>query len=229
MNAQPSNSPIKLSVKQRLLTALIFISIIAGLCVWGFSRRYQVDSELVNGYKTESRALTVLLVKELENEPQNWGSADLLAKALVKRLQERGYTVRLVVSETTTGRTAARKIASADSSGPDAYEAGSGPTPLESEALDSGPPNAGVLRVFLASVSFQKRTRNVISEVYGLELLNPDRSTAWKANLTYRRTILEPAIQLWRYSFGTPEDARWEVLPDKAIAQMQQQGVLKPE
>jgi hypothetical protein len=71
------------------------------------------------------------------------------------------------------------------------------------------------------------RSNTVNSETYVLELLNPDRSPAWKATLTYRASGFEDLFDMYRLASGEPAARREEGLADLAIARMQQQGVLK--
>jgi hypothetical protein len=226
MSVTPLNAKTGPSRRRRLFAALTLIILIVAYGGWQFAHRYQIESEVLDGYKTDNRELLVVLIKELENEPQHWGRADLISKTLADRLRQRGYSVQLVESETVEGLSLREKVEAAADSTPGAYEAGA--TALTSQALSrAAQAHAGVLRVYLSEVRFKRLSKTVISETYVLELSNPDRSPAWKATLTYHDSLFEPLFYLFRYSFGDPAAGREEALADKAIERMQQQGVLK--
>ena len=141
-------------------------------------------------------------------------------------MQQRGYSVQLVESETVKRRSSREKAEAAAASTSDTYE--SGATPLTSQALArAAQVHAGVLRVYLSELRVKQRSTTVVSETYVLELSSPDRSPAWKATLTYKDTLLEPLYDLLRVGFGDPAPRREEALADMAIERMQQQGVLK--
>jgi len=214
------------SRRQRLFAVLILIVLIVAYGGWQFAHRYQIESEVFDGYKNDNREMVVVLIKELENEPQQWGVAKLISQTLSDRLQQRGYSVQLVQSETVKGRSSREKAEAAGASTSNTYD--SSATPLSSEALArAAQAHAGVLRVYLSEVTFTRRSKTVLSETYVLELSNPDRSPAWKATLTYRSSAFEALFYLLRYSSGDPAAGRWEALTDEAIVRMQQQGVLK--
>ena len=225
----PSRNPKSAwSRRQRLFAVLILIFLIAAYNGWQFARQYQIESEVLDGYKNDNRELVVVLSKELENEPQhwNWGRAKLISETLADRLRQRGYSVQLVESETVKGRLLREKAEVADASTPNAYE--SSATPLTSQALvRAAQAHAGILHVYLREVSFKQRSKTVLSETYVLELSNPDRSRAWKATLTYRRSEFADLVYPLRYIFGDPAPSHEEALSDQAIVRMQQQGVLK--
>ena len=211
----------------RLFVGLMLFLTIGAYGGWQFAHRYQIESEVLNGYRNDNRKLLVVLIKELENEPRHWGRADQIAKTLADRLRQRGYSVQLVESETVKGRSLREKAEAAAASTSDTYEE-SGDAPLTSQALARAAQNhAGVLRVYLSEVRFKERSKDVVSETYVLQLSNPDRSPAWKATLRYQDSLLEPLFYLLRFSFGDPAPWREEALADKAIERMQQQGVLK--
>jgi hypothetical protein len=215
-------------IAQALFTALILFSLIGAYGAWQFAHRYQIESEVLDGYKNDNRKLLVVLSKEIENEPQhwNWGRAKEISQTLVDRLGQRGYSAQLVESETVKGRSLREKAGAAAASTPNAYD--SRATPLTSQALArAAQVHAGVLHVYLREVSFKKRTTTVTSETYALELSNPDHSPAWKATLTYRSSEFESLVYPLRYSFGSSEPGREEALADLAIERMRQQGVLK--
>src|SRR5262245_31585363 len=88
---------------RRFFTGLIFISLIGAYLGWQFAHRYQIESEVLNGYKSDNRELLVVLSKELENDSRQWGVADLISKILVDRLRQRGFSTRLIKSETVKG------------------------------------------------------------------------------------------------------------------------------
>jgi len=215
------------SGRQRFFTALIVIFLVVAYGGWQFAHRYRIESEVLGGYKNDSRELLVVLSKELENEPQQWGVAKLISQTLADRLRQRGYAVQLVQSETVKGRSLREKAEVASVSTSNAYD--SSTTPLTSQVLaKAAQAHAGVLRVYLSEVTFTQRSKNVLSETYVLELSNPDRSPAWKATLTYRSSALESVVYPLQYIFfGDPAPGRWEMLTDEAIVRMQQQGVLK--
>lgn len=204
---------------------LILISLIAAYGSWEFAHRYQIESEVLNGYKNDNRKLVVVLSKELENE-RPWGSAQLLSRTFADRLQQRGYSVQLVESETAKGRSSREKTEAAAASTSDTYD--SSATLLTSQALARAAQiQAGILLVYLSEVTVQARTTNVRSESYGLELFNSDRSPAWKATLTHAEPKFGPLFYLLRYSSGDPAPGWEEELTDETIVRMQQQGVLK--
>jgi len=214
----------------RLLFGIFIIFAIFAYLVWQFEHRYQVESEVLNGYKNDNRELLVVLDKEIENEAKhwNWGRANQIAKTLADRLRQRGYSVQRVESETLKGRSLREKVEEAAASTSDTYS--SGETPLTSQVLDrAAQVHAGVLRVYLNEVVY-KRSNDVISETYGLELSNPDNSPAWKATLKYQYSLGEDFVnllRLFRHNSGNPAHWREEALTDMAIERMQQQGVLK--
>jgi hypothetical protein len=212
------------SKTRRLFGVLILVLMLAAYSGWQFMHRYQIESEVLGGYKGENRALLIVLVKELENDPQHWGVADLVSRTLADRLRQRGYSIQLVTSESAAGRRRREQTEAAAASTHDAYESGRTPLASEVAAAQAG---AGVLRVFLDSVEYMAKSKTVVRETYALALSNPDRSPAWKATLTYRNTLLEPLFQLVQYSAGNPATARWEALTDEAVERMRQQGVLK--
>jgi hypothetical protein len=193
---------------------------------WQFARRYQIESEVLAGYKNDNRELVVVLSQELENEPGPRGVADNISRALADRLQQRGYSVQLVKSETAKGRASRERFQRSPASTSNAYT--SGTIPLTSQAVArAAQGGAGALRVYLSEVSFT-RSKTVNWETYVLELLNPDGSPAWKATLTYRASGLEDLLDLYRmFTLGGPPLGREEGLTDLVIARMQQQGVLK--
>jgi hypothetical protein len=193
---------------------------------WQFAHRYQIESQVLHGYKNDNRELMVVLSKELENESRRWGRADLISKTLVDRLRLRGYSVQLVRSETVKGRSLREEAEAATRSTSGTYQAGT--TPLTSQVLArAAQVHAGVLHVYLSEVRYKSSSKDVVSETYVLELSNPDRSPAWKATLTYQDTAFEPVFYLFRYSSGDPAPGREEALADLAIERMEQQGVLK--
>jgi hypothetical protein len=224
VNVSSHNALAGQSRKKRLFVALILVLMLAAYSGWQFMHRYQVESEVLGGYKGENRALMIVLVKELENAPQHWGVADLISKTLADRLRQRGYSIQLVTSESTAGRRLREQAENAAASAHDAYESGRPRLASEAAAEQAG---AGVLRVYLDNVEYSTRSKTVTRETYALELSNPDRSRAWKATLTYRNTLLEPVFSLIQYGAGNPADGRWEALTDEAIERMRQQGVLK--
>jgi hypothetical protein len=224
MNVPSRNTFAGQSRKQRLVVVLILVLMLAAYSGWQFMHRYQVESEVLGGYKGKNRALVIVLVKELENDPQHWGIADLISKTLADRLRQRGYSIRLVRAESAAGRTRREQAETAAASAHDAYESGRPPLASEVAAAQAG---AGVLRVYLDSVEYTARSKTVVRETYVLELSNPDRSRAWKATLTYRNTLLEPLFSLIQYGAGNPAAGRWEALTDEAVERMRQQGVLK--
>src|SRR5262245_52745609 len=173
----------------RLFVGLMLFLTIGAYGGWQFAHRYQIESQVLNGYKNDNRELLVVLIKELENESRHWGRADQIAKTLADRLRQRGYSVQLVESETVKGRSLREKAEAAAASTSDTYE--SGATPLTSQAL-AEQVCAGVLRVYLSEVRFKERSKDVVSETYVLQLSNPDRSPAWKATLRYQDSLLEP-------------------------------------
>jgi hypothetical protein len=226
MGVRSPNPKSGLSRRHPLFTGLILIFLIAAYGGWQFAHRYQIESEVLAGYKDDNRKLVIVLSKELEHEPQQWGVAELISKTLADRLQQRGYSVQFVHSETAKGRSSREKVEVAAASTSNAYD--SSTTPLTSQALaEAAQAHAGILHVHLSQVSFTQRSKTVLSETYGLELSNPDRSPAWKATLTYRSSLFEPLFYLLRYSSGDPAAGRWEALTDEVIVRMQQQGVLK--
>jgi hypothetical protein len=145
---------------------------------------------------------------------------------LADRLQQRGYSVQLIESETAKGRSLREKAEAAAASTSDTYESSATPLIFQ-ELARAAQVHAGVLRVYLSEVRFKKLSKTVLSETYVLELSNPDRSPAWKARLIYQYSQFEPLFYLLRYSSGDPAAGRWEALTDKAIQRMQQQDVLK--
>ena len=210
----------------RLFVGLMLFLTIGAYGGWQFAHRYQIESEVLNGYKNDNRKLLVVLIKELENEPRHWGRADQIAKTLADGLRQRGYSVQLIESETVKGRSLREKAEAAAASTSDTYEFGA--APLTSQALAGAEQvSAGVLRVYLSEVRFKERSKDVVSETYVLQLSNPDRSPAWKATLRYQDSLFEPLFYLLRFSFGDPAPWREEALADKAIERMQEQGVLK--
>jgi hypothetical protein len=226
MSVPSRNAKTGPSRRRRLFAVVILIFLFVAYCGWQFAQRYQIESEVLDGYKNDNRELLVVLIKELENESRQWGNAKLIAKALADRLQQRGYSVQLVESETVEGRSLREKAEAAAASTSDTYE--SGDTPLTSQALArAAQVHAGVLRVYLSEVRFKRLSKTVLSETYVLELSNPDRSPAWKATLRYQSSLIEPLFYLFRYISGDPAAGREEALTDKAIERMQRQGVLK--
>jgi hypothetical protein len=224
MNAPSRNMLAGQSRKRPLFVGLILVLMLAAYSGWQSMHRYQVESEVLGAYKGGNRALVIVLVKELENDPQHWGVADLISKTLADRLRQRGYSIQLVTSESAAGRRRREQAETAGASGHEAYESGHPPLASEVAAAQAG---VGVLRVYLDRVEYMTRSKTVVGETYALELSNPDRSPAWKATLTYRNTLLEPVFSLIQYSAGNPAAGRWEALTDEAVERMRQQGVLK--
>jgi hypothetical protein len=221
-----SSGNAKSNWSTRLFVGLMLFLTIGAYGGWQFAHRYQIESEVLNGYNNDNCKLLVVLIKELENESRRWGRADQIAKTLVDRLRQGGYSVQLIESETVKGRSLREKAEAAAASTSDTYE--SGAPPLTSEALAKAEQvRAGMLRVYLSEVRFKERSKDVVSETYVLQLSNPDRSPAWKATLRYQDSLLEPLFYLLRFSFGDPAPGREEALADKAIERMHQQGVLK--
>jgi hypothetical protein len=210
---------------QGFFAGLTLIAVIGGYGAWQFAYRYRIESEVLAGYKNGNRELMVVLSKELENEPGPRGVADDISRTLADRLQQRGYSVQLVKAETVKGRSSREKAERPTASTSNAYD--SSTTPLTSQALArAAQAGEGILRVSLSEVRFT-RSNDVVSETYVLELLNPDRSPAWKATLTYRSTGFEVLYDLYRLGSGDPVVWRGEALADLTIERMLQQGVLK--
>src|SRR5262245_44288828 len=91
MGVPSGNAKSAWSRRQRLFAVLILIFLIAAYNGWQFARQYQIESEVLDGYKNDNRELVVVLSKELENEPQhwNWGRAKLISETLADRLRQR--------------------------------------------------------------------------------------------------------------------------------------------
>src|SRR5262249_11124661 len=127
MGVPSGNAKSGWSGRQRLFTALIVISLIIAYGGWQFAHRYRIESEVLGGYKNDSRELLVVLSKELENEPQQWGVAKLISQTLADRLQQQGYSVQFVQSETVKGRSLREKAEVANASTSDTYDSSAPP------------------------------------------------------------------------------------------------------